>query len=193
LALEAWRQCHPVESKRDKLQALLAQSSGNLDQGMPLLAALLSIPGCDRYPLPEMTHSVVRTGRWPPFLDQTKGLATKQPILILFEDLHWIDPTSLELLSLAIEQIGDQRILLATARPEFTPTWPSDRPITTVSLNRLGRPQDEALIAGATKAKGTVARHSQCPRNPFHARAVISGLPRPFATACQVARRHVRI
>jgi predicted ATPase len=73
---------------------------------------------------------------------------------MLFEDLHWIDPTSLELLSLAIEQISDQRILLlATARPEFTPSWPNHRHISTLSLNRLGRSDCEALVLGITKAK----------------------------------------
>ena len=65
-----------------------------------------------------------------------------------------IDPTSLELLSLAIEQIRDQRILLlATARPEFTPPWPGHHHVSTLSLNRFGRSDGEALIVGITKGK----------------------------------------
>jgi predicted ATPase len=87
-------------------------------------------------------------------LDQPKRLAARQPILVLYEDLHWIDPTSLELLSLAIERVRDQRILLvATARPEFAPPWPGHRHITTLSLNRFGRSESESLIAGVTKGK----------------------------------------
>jgi predicted ATPase len=87
-------------------------------------------------------------------LEQVKRLATRHPILILFEDLHWIDPTSLELLSHAIEQIGDDHILLlATARPEFTPPWPHHDHTSTLSLNRLGRSVGETLITGIAKGK----------------------------------------
>ena len=61
-----------------------------------------------------------------------------QPVLMMFEDLHWVDPTSLELLSLAVDQApGLRLLLLATAGPEFTPPWPSHRHISTVALSRL--------------------------------------------------------
>jgi predicted ATPase len=87
-------------------------------------------------------------------LDQVKRVSARRPILMLFEDLHWIDPTSLELLSLASEQISGQRILLvATARSEFTPPWPSHPHISNISLNRLGRLDGEALILDITKGK----------------------------------------
>jgi predicted ATPase len=87
-------------------------------------------------------------------LDRMKRLAVRQPILMVYEDLHWIDPTSLELLSLAIEMIGNQPILLlATARPEFSPPWPNHRYTSTLSLNRLGRSDGEALIGGLTRGK----------------------------------------
>jgi predicted ATPase len=83
-----------------------------------------------------------------------KRLAACRPVLAVYEDLHWIDPTSLELLSLAIEDIGRQRILLlATARPEFTPPWPGLRHVSTLSLSRFGRAECEALIIGTTKGK----------------------------------------
>jgi tetratricopeptide (TPR) repeat protein len=83
-----------------------------------------------------------------------KRLATRQPILMLFEDLHWVDPTSLELLSLAIDQIKSTRILmLATARPEFAPPWPSHRHTSTIGLTRLDKAEGEALVAGMTGAK----------------------------------------
>jgi class 3 adenylate cyclase len=141
-------------AKLDKLQSLLAQSSLNLAQDMPLFAALLSISGSDRFPLPEMTPQRRKARTLDALLDHMKRLAKHQPILMLFEDLHWIDPTSLELLSLAIEQIRDQRILLlATARPEFAPPWPGHQHISTVSLNRLGRTEGEALIASISKGK----------------------------------------
>jgi class 3 adenylate cyclase len=143
-----------ADIKLDKLQLLLAQSSGNLSQDMSLFAALLSIPGGDRYPLPEMTPQRRKERTLSTLLDQAKRLATRQPILMVYEDLHWIDPTSLELLSLIVDQMRAQRILLvATARPEFTPPWPAHRHISTLSLNRLGRHESEAVIAGITKGK----------------------------------------
>jgi predicted ATPase len=143
-----------AEVKLDKLQFLSAKSSGNLSENMPLFAALLSIPGGDLYPLPEMTPQRRKERTLAALLDHVKGSAASQPILMQVEDLHWIDPTSLELLSLAIDQISGQRILLlATARPEFTPPWPSHPHISNISLNRLGRPDGEALILDVTKTK----------------------------------------
>jgi class 3 adenylate cyclase len=139
--------------KLDKLHSLIAQWSGNLSRDMPLFAALLSLGG-DRYPLPDMPPQRRKERTLAALLDQMKRQAMRQPVLMLYEDLHWIDPTSLELLSLAIEQISHQRILLlATARPEFTPPWPGHRHVSTLSLNRFDRSDGEALIAGITKGK----------------------------------------
>jgi class 3 adenylate cyclase/predicted ATPase len=143
-----------AEAKLDKLQSLLAQSSGNLAEDMPLFAALLSIPGGDRYPLPEMTPQRRKERILAALFDRLRRLASRQPVLMVFEDLHWIDPTSLDLLSRAIEQIGEKRVLLlATARPEFTPSWPNHRHTSTISLNRLGRSDGETLITGIAKGK----------------------------------------
>jgi class 3 adenylate cyclase/tetratricopeptide (TPR) repeat protein len=144
-----------AEIRLDKLHLLLAQSSANLVQDMPLFAALLSIPGGERYPLPEMTPQHRKERTLAALLDQLKRLAAHQPILVVYEDLHWIDPTSLEALSLAIEQIGNHRILLiATARPEFAPPWPGHRHVSTLSLNRFGQSECDALITSISKGKG---------------------------------------
>jgi len=143
-----------AEGKLDKLQSLLAQSSSNLAVDMPLIAALLSIPRADRYPLPAMTPQRRKDRTLAALLEQLKRLAARQPILMLFDDLHWIDPTSLELLSLMIERIGKYPVLfLATARPEFTPPWPRHRHLSALSLNRFGRPESEALIRDISKGK----------------------------------------
>src|SRR5262249_14223064 len=74
-------------------------------------------------------------------------LAAKQPAFMIFEDLHWIDPTSQELLSLVVEQIRDVPLLLvATARPEFQPPWPSHRHFSTIALSRLDKREGRALV-----------------------------------------------
>jgi tetratricopeptide (TPR) repeat protein len=73
---------------------------------------------------------------------------------MVFEDLHWIDPTSLELLSLAVDQAPGLRLLfIVTSRPEFTPPWASHQHISTVSLSRLGRSEGQTLVTGITKGK----------------------------------------
>src|SRR5882757_1574191 len=87
-------------------------------------------------------------------LAQLNGLSERQPVFIIFEDVHWADPTSLELLTLTLEQIQRRRVLLLiTARPEFTPPWPSHAHVTTVSLTRLSRDEGAALIDRVTAGK----------------------------------------
>jgi len=73
-------------------------------------------------------------------LAQLKVLAIRQPVFIIFEDIHWMDPTSLELLAAIVAHVPQLRILLlVTARPEFTPPWPSYPHVTTIPLTRFGR------------------------------------------------------
>jgi predicted ATPase len=142
------------EAKLDKLEALLTQSSGNLVEDMSLFAALLSIPGGNRYPLPNLIPQRLKKRTLGALIAHLKRLAAREPVLMVFEDLHWVDPTSLELLSQIVDQVSSQRVvLLATARPEFTPPWPSHRHISTVSLSRLGRPEVKSLVAGVTRGK----------------------------------------
>jgi class 3 adenylate cyclase/tetratricopeptide (TPR) repeat protein len=142
------------ETKLDKLEVLLRQSSEIPAEDMPLFAALLSIPGGNRYPLPKFTPQRIKERTLGSLLAHLKQLAARQPVLMVFEDMHWIDPTSLELLSLAIDQIKSARILmLATARPEFVPPWPSHRHTSAIGLTRLDKAEGAALIAGMTGAK----------------------------------------
>src|SRR5215510_11251210 len=142
------------EQKLGKLEALIGSSSEDIVDDMPLLAALLSIPGGERYPLPDMSPQRRKERTFDVILRLLKQLAASQSLLMMFEDLHWIDPTSLELLSLAIDQIQTQRILLiTTARPEFRASWPSHPHISTVSLSRLGRAPVSALVEGVAQGK----------------------------------------
>lgn len=142
------------DTKLNKLELLLRRSNENPAEDMPLFAALLSIPGGDRYPVPTFTPQRIKERTLRSLLAHLKQLAAQQPVLMVFEDLHWVDPTSLELLSLAIDEIKHARILLlATARPEFTPPWPSHRHTSGVGLTRLDKADGEALVTGMTGAK----------------------------------------
>jgi class 3 adenylate cyclase/predicted ATPase len=142
------------DNKLDKLEALLEQSREKRSEDMPLYAALLSIPGGDRYQLPKLTPQRMKTRTMSLLLARLKQLAAHKPVLMVFEDVHWIDPTSLELLSLAIDEIKTARIMmLATARPEFMPPWPLHRHTSSMMLNRLDKVEAESLVAGVTSGK----------------------------------------
>src|SRR4051812_15299698 len=80
-------------------------------------------------------------------LMQLECLAAQRPVLMIAEDVHWMDPTSLELLALVVERAAALRLLLlVTARPEFAPPWPNHAHVSTLQLTRLGRKDGAALI-----------------------------------------------
>jgi class 3 adenylate cyclase/predicted ATPase len=143
----------PAE-KLAKLQALLAQAVADADQAAALLANFLSLPSDDRYRLPELSSQERKEKTLAALLAQLQGLAARQPVLSIFEDVHWIDPTSLELLTVTVNRVPQLRVLLLiTARPEFTPPWPDRAHVATVALTRLGRPEGAAIIEGITGGK----------------------------------------
>ncbi|RXG88275.1 AAA family ATPase [Bradyrhizobium vignae] len=137
-----------------KLQALLAQSGAAADQIVPPLANLLSVPAGDRYQLPDLNPHKRKEITLAALLMQLNTLAARQPVFIAFEDAHWADPTSLELLTLTLERVPQLRALvLITARPDFMPPWPGHAHVTTVSLTRLNRRNGAALIERVTAGK----------------------------------------
>ena len=89
----------PAE-KFAKLEALLMQSGANAVHSVPILANLLSLPPSERYPLPELSPQKRKETTLAALMAQLEGLAARQPVLVMFEDAHWIDPTSLELLAI---------------------------------------------------------------------------------------------
>jgi class 3 adenylate cyclase/predicted ATPase len=135
-----------AEARLDKLESLLARGTDRLDQAVPLMAALLGIPTGARYPALELTPQRQKQLTLEVLLDQLAGLAAEQPVLLLYEEVHWIDPTTQELLSLAIERIPRLPVLLLiTFRPEFSPPWSGEPHVSALLLARLGR-QDGALM-----------------------------------------------
>ena len=136
----------PPEARLDKLEALLARGTHKLDEAVPLTAALLGIPAGERYALPEMTPQRQKQRTLEVLIDQLEGLAAEQPVLVVHEDVHWVDPTTRELLDLAIERVPGLRILLLIIfRPEFIPPWSGQPHVSSLALTRLGR-LDGALM-----------------------------------------------
>jgi predicted ATPase len=116
---------------------------------VPLFGALLAVPlPAERYPARNVSPQQQRQQTQDALVAWLLEEATRQPVLAVWEDLHWADPTTLELLGLLVDQIPTAAMLhVLTFRPEFSPPWPMRSHITPITLQRLERPQVEALIA----------------------------------------------
>jgi class 3 adenylate cyclase/tetratricopeptide (TPR) repeat protein len=144
----------PPATKWSKLEAWLTKYGPPAEHGIALLSNLLSLPPDVRYPLPAMSPQRQKDATLSALFVQLQQMAATQPVLIIFEDVHWIDPTSLDLLTLIVERLVDFRILLLiTARPGFSPPWPGYAYVSTVSLTRLNRDDGAALVKRVTGGK----------------------------------------
>src|SRR5215467_7134429 len=139
------------EQRLDKLEAVLAMGASRVQAVAPLFAALLSIPFGERYPPLALSPTQHRRRTLAALLDQFEGLARRQPILLLLEDAHWADATSLELLDLIIERVRQLPVLaLFTFRAEFEPPWVGLPNVSTLALGRLDRSNVESMVARLT-------------------------------------------
>jgi class 3 adenylate cyclase len=129
-----------------KLEAVLGQSPEAREK-LALFADLLSLPSDARYPLPEMSPQKRKDRTLAAFVQQLQSLAARQPVLMILEDAHWIDPTTLELLEMAIDEVARLAVLLVvTHRPEFQPPSIGQAHVTLLTLNRLGPRERMALV-----------------------------------------------
>jgi class 3 adenylate cyclase/tetratricopeptide (TPR) repeat protein len=142
------------EQRLIKLEAVLALAANDLGEAVPLLAGLLSIPVGDRYPALDLTPQKRKEKTLRALLAQVEGLAARQPVLLVVEDAHWADPTSLELFDLIVERVPSLPLLaIVTFRPEFVPPWVGRPQVTEISLNRLPRWLRAEMIAHVTGGK----------------------------------------
>jgi class 3 adenylate cyclase/predicted ATPase len=137
-----------LQAKADKLDALLAQSSTS-SQDAALFAEMLSLPNDGRYPPVEVEPQLRRQKTLKALGSYIEELARINPVLMIFEDAHWSDPTSLELFARAVDLAVSRRLLiLVTFRPEFSPPWIGRPHVTALTLNRLRRRDADSLIEG---------------------------------------------
>ncbi len=137
-----------VDRKLDKLEAKLAAIGLARDENAPLLAALLSLPADRRYPPIQVSPQLRRRKTLEAVLAGIQAMAARSPVLMVVEDAHVSDPSTLEMLGLVIERLGTARVLLLVgARPEFDPPWGGHAHLTTIRLNRLSRTEAAALVA----------------------------------------------
>ena len=139
------------EQRLTKLETVLALAGHDLGEAVPLLAGLLSIPTGDRYPALDLSPQKRKEKTLHALLTQLEGLAARQPVLLVAEDAHWADSTSLELFELIVNRASSLPLLaIVTFRPDFVPPWVGRPQVTLISLNRLPRRLRAEMIAHVT-------------------------------------------
>ncbi len=131
--------------KLDKLERLLSKAMDDIQSAAPLLAGLLSLP-TDRYPPLSITPQRQKVETIAALVAQLVGLARRQPVLVLMEDVHWVDPSTLETFEAVIERSDMLPVLVVmTHRPDFESPWARFGHVTNHSLNRLKRADGKTL------------------------------------------------
>ena len=152
------------ETTLDKLERALQRAGLPLAEIVPLLAALLVVPlHEERYAALTLTPQQQRQQTLDTLVAWLVAEAERHPVLAVYEDVHWADPSTLELVGMLVEQAPTASMLhVLTFRPDFVPPWPPRAHITPLTLNRLDRPQVEALIqhlAGGKALPAEVVQH----------------------------------
>jgi class 3 adenylate cyclase/predicted ATPase len=142
------------KARLDKLDTVLAHIATST-QDCALFAEMLSLSNDGRYPALDLTPEQRRQRTLETLTAQLAGLASQQPVLMIFEDVHWIDPTSLEALGRTVKRIKAlPALLLVTFRPEFNAPWLGQSHVTSLTLNRLGEREAAAIVAHLLGNKG---------------------------------------
>ena len=134
------------QAKLDKLDALLAQTSTRMEDAA-LFAEMLSLPNDGRYPALDLTPEHRRHRTLEALVSQMEALTRQNPLLMIFEDAHWTDPTSLEVFGRVVDRVRSLPVLLiVTFRPEFDPPWIGRPYVTALTINRLAEREISAII-----------------------------------------------
>jgi class 3 adenylate cyclase/predicted ATPase len=135
------------QAKLDKLDAVLAQTS-TAPEDAALFAEVLSLPNDGRYPALVLSPEQRRQRTLEALTSQVAGLARQQTVLMILEDAHWVDPTSLEAFGRVVDRIKSLPVLLiVTFRPDFNAPWAGRSNVMSLALNRLGGQETAAIIA----------------------------------------------
>ncbi len=144
--------------KIEKLTALFSARAKSDAAAIPLLAELLSIPVAEQAAPQSLTPAQRKAATIALLNDEIVRLGEIRPVLLVLEDAHWIDATSLELMTRLADSIGPARVLaVVTGRPEFAPPWQARPHATLLTLGRLGRAECTQLVAGVAAAHGLSA------------------------------------
>ena len=135
-----------MKTRLDKLEVVLSRSSMS-NEDAALLAEMLSLPNDGRFPAVDLVPHQRRQRTLTALARRIEGIARETPVLMVYEDAHWADPSSLEAIGLLVDKIETLRLLLfVTFRPEFVPPWPRRPHVTSLTINRLDPREVIALI-----------------------------------------------
>jgi predicted ATPase len=142
-----------VEQKLNKMEGVLAGDKHVVAAAAPLFAALLSLP-MERYPALNLSPRKQKEKTLDALAGQVEALANRQPVLMIYEDVHWVDATTQEELDLLVPRLRDLPVfMVVTYRPEYSPRWTDQAHVSTLGLNRLGRRQGAELVERVTGGK----------------------------------------
>jgi class 3 adenylate cyclase/tetratricopeptide (TPR) repeat protein len=137
-----------AEQKLEKLEALVVGQYGRPREDLRFIAAMLSIPDNERYGAVAMTPQKFKDETLRALVDTTEAIARRQPTVMLFEDAHWADPTTLEVMDLLIHRVRNLPLLVVvTHRPEFSSRWSHYGHVAALTLSKLTRPQSSAMVS----------------------------------------------
>ena len=137
----------PIDRRLDKLEALLRQGTNDIASVAPLVAELLLLPAAERYGPLQLTPEQRKERTLNALIEQALGVAAHEPVLMVLEDAHWIDPTTRELIGQTIDRIaGHPVLLLVTHRPEFEFEWTRHPNATVLTVNRLSKRQGANFV-----------------------------------------------
>jgi class 3 adenylate cyclase/predicted ATPase len=161
--LAGWQPEDDGAARLAKLEAALAHYRAPREEAVPLFASLLSLPLGDGYPRLNLTPEQLKEQTGDAIVALSLEEAERQPLLAVWEDVHWADPSTLDLLGQLIDQAPTAPLLIVmTFRPEFTPPWPARSHAKPLTLNRLERPQIEVMamrLAGGKALPAEVVEH----------------------------------
>jgi class 3 adenylate cyclase/predicted ATPase len=147
-----------AEQKLDKLEALVVGQYGRPREDVRFIAAMLSIPCEERFGAVAMTPQKFKDETLRAFVDASEAIARRQPTVMLFEDAHWADPTTLEVMDLLIHRVRNVPLLIVlTHRPEFASRWSHYGHVAALTLTRLTRPQGSAMVSRLADGKALPA------------------------------------
>ncbi len=136
-----------LDTSLDRLEALLDQAGGDTHAEAPVIAALVGLDGSARYGPLQLSAQELRSRTLETLVGQVLRLASRQPVLMIVEDTHWIDPTTLELIERTLERITGSRLLIVlTSRPDHQPHLGAHPQVTRLTLNRLDRVEAETIV-----------------------------------------------
>ena len=143
-----------VKVQLDLLQGVISRGTVQVGEATYLLAQALGIPTGQRYPAPKMTPQRQKQRTIEILVEQLEGLAARNPILVIFEDAHWIDPSTQDFLALLVERIVRLPVLLLlTFRQEYQPAWIGHSHVTQLMLNRLNPTRAATMVKRISSGK----------------------------------------